>query len=43
MKNTVLMPHSGSATDETRTATGELMIENLLAHFAGRPLPTPVG
>ncbi|HJU16948.1 MAG TPA: 2-hydroxyacid dehydrogenase [Stellaceae bacterium] len=38
----VLMPHTGSATHETRQAMGELMIANLLAHFAGRPLPTPV-
>ncbi len=43
MENTVLMPHTGSATDETRAAMGDLMIENLLAHFAGRPLLTPVG
>jgi lactate dehydrogenase-like 2-hydroxyacid dehydrogenase len=43
MKNIVLMPHTGSATDETRAAMGDLMIDNLLAHFAGRPLLTPVG
>lgn len=42
LDNVVLMPHAGSATHETRTAMGELMIANLLAHFAGRPLPTPV-
>jgi lactate dehydrogenase-like 2-hydroxyacid dehydrogenase len=42
MDNVVLMPHTGSATHQTRTAMGELMIDNLLAHFAGRPLPTPV-
>ena len=27
---------------ETRTAIGQLMIDNLTAHFAGRKLPTPV-
>lgn len=42
MDNVVLSPHTGSATDDTRRAMGDLMIENLLAHFAGRPLPTPV-
>jgi hydroxypyruvate reductase len=43
MANVVLMPHTGSATDETRAAMGDLLIDNLLAHFAGRPLLTPVG
>jgi len=42
MDNVVLTPHIGSATRETRQAMGDLMVENLLAHFAGRPLPTPV-
>ncbi len=42
LENVVLMPHTGSATHETRAAMGELMIDNLLAHFAGRPLLTPV-
>ena len=42
MENVVLMPHTGSATHQTRTRMGDLMIDNLLAHFAGRPLPTPV-
>jgi hypothetical protein len=27
---------------ETRTAIGQLMIDNLTAHFAGQKLPTPV-
>jgi lactate dehydrogenase-like 2-hydroxyacid dehydrogenase len=43
LENVVLMPHTGSATHETRGAMGDLFIDNLLAHFAGRPLPTPVG
>ena len=43
LDNVVLMPHVGSATVETRRAMGQLMRDNLAAHFAGRPLPTPVG
>ena len=42
LDNIVLMPHTGTATHETRRAMGELMIANLLAHFDGRELPTPV-
>jgi lactate dehydrogenase-like 2-hydroxyacid dehydrogenase len=42
MENVVLMPHTGSATDETRAAMVDLMIDNLQTHFAGRPLLTPV-
>ena len=42
MENVVLTPHVASATDETRTAMGQLMMDNLAAFFAGRPLPTPV-
>jgi hydroxypyruvate reductase len=38
----VLQPHQGSATVETRQAMGQLVLDNLAAHFAGRPLPTPV-
>jgi lactate dehydrogenase-like 2-hydroxyacid dehydrogenase len=38
----IVQPHHGSATIETRTAIGQLMIDNLGAHFAGRPLLTPV-
>jgi lactate dehydrogenase-like 2-hydroxyacid dehydrogenase len=42
LENTVLQPHRGSATVETRRAMGALVRENLAAHFAGRPLKTPV-
>jgi len=42
LPNVLLQPHHGSATVETRTAIGQLMIDNLTAHFAGRKLPTPV-
>ncbi|MGV7208383.1 2-hydroxyacid dehydrogenase [Oxalobacteraceae bacterium A2-2] len=38
----VLTPHIGSLTEETRHAMGQLTVDNLLAHFAGRPLLTPV-
>jgi len=41
-ENTVLFPHVGSATHETRRAMAALVIENLAAHFAGRDLLTPV-
>jgi lactate dehydrogenase-like 2-hydroxyacid dehydrogenase len=42
LPNVILQPHQGSATVETRGAIGQLMIDNLLAHFAGKPLLTPV-
>ncbi|OCC06966.1 hydroxyacid dehydrogenase [Labrys sp. WJW] len=40
--NVVLQPHLGSATIETRLAMGQLVRDNLAAHFAGLPLLTPV-
>src|SRR5437762_3722309 len=42
MDNVVLSPHIGSATHDTRRAMGDLTVDNLVAHFAGRPLLTPV-
>jgi lactate dehydrogenase-like 2-hydroxyacid dehydrogenase len=42
LPNAVLLPHHGSATVETRRAMGQLMRDNLTAHFAGKPLLTPV-
>ena len=42
MDNVVLQPHVASATHQTRKAMGQLVIDNLAAHFAGRPLLTPV-
>lgn len=42
LDNVVLQPHRASATVETRRAMGQLMRDNLAAHFAGRPLLTPV-
>lgn len=41
-ENLVLTPHMASGTWETRTAMAQLALDNLLAHFAGRPLLTPV-
>ena len=43
MDNAVLQPHVGSATHETRKAMGDLTVDNLRAHFAGKPVLTPVG
>ena len=42
LPNVVLTPHVGSLTVETRHAMGQLVVDNLLAHFNGRPLLTPV-
>lgn len=42
LKNVVLQPHHASGTYETRKAMGKLVRDNLLAHFAGQPLLTPV-
>lgn len=41
-KNTVLLPHLGSATTETRTAMGMKVVENLKAFFAGETPPDVV-
>jgi D-3-phosphoglycerate dehydrogenase len=42
LENVVLQPHHASGTVETRKAMGQLVRDNLAAHFAGRPLLTPV-
>jgi len=42
LENAVLFPHVGSATVETRKAMGDLQIENLRRHFAGKPVVTRV-
>jgi lactate dehydrogenase-like 2-hydroxyacid dehydrogenase len=42
MPNVILQPHQGSATFETRDDMGRLVLENLVAKFEKRPLPTPV-
>lgn len=40
--NVVLHPHQGSATHGTRAAMGQLVLDNVAAFVAGRPLVTPV-
>jgi hydroxypyruvate reductase len=42
MDNVVLEPHVGSATHETRRAMSQLVLDNLDAHFAGKPLLTEI-
>jgi lactate dehydrogenase-like 2-hydroxyacid dehydrogenase len=42
LPNVLLQPHHASATTATRRAMGQLMRDNLTAHFAGQPLLTPV-
>jgi hydroxypyruvate reductase len=42
MENVVLAPHVGSATVDTRTDMGNLVVDNLLAHKNGKTLLTPV-
>jgi D-3-phosphoglycerate dehydrogenase len=40
--NVIVQPHHASGTVEARKAMGKLVRDNLAAHFAGRPLVTPV-
>lgn len=42
LDNVVLTPHMASATHETRQAMADLALANLQAHFAGKPLLSPV-
>ena len=42
LDNVVLQPHVGSGTVATRAAMGQLVVDNLLAHFAGKPLLTEI-
>ena len=42
LDNAVLHPHHASGTVETRRAMGQLIRDNLAAHFAGESLLTPV-
>ena len=42
LDNVVLSPHQGSATHKTRWSMGDLVVRNLTAHFAGKPLISPV-
>ena len=42
LNNVLLQPHHSSGTVETRKAMGKLVLDNLVAHFEGRDLLTPV-
>lgn len=42
LPNVVLQPHHASGTIETRKTMGQLVRDNLAAHFAGKALLTPV-
>lgn len=42
LDNVVLLPHVGSATEETRAAMRALTLDNLAAWLADEPLPTPI-
>jgi glyoxylate reductase len=42
LRNVVLAPHVGSATQETREAMTRVLVDNLLAAERGEPLPNPV-
>ncbi len=42
MDNVVLLPHIGTATQETRTGMGQIVLANILAHFEGKASITPV-
>jgi glyoxylate reductase len=42
MDNTIVAPHLGSATRQTRQAMARLTVDNLLAGLAGQPLPSRI-
>lgn len=42
MDNVVLLPHLGSASEHTRKAMDQLVVDNILAWAAGKAPPTPV-
>ena len=42
LENVVLQPHNASGTWETREAMGQLVLDNLSAHFSDQSLLTPV-
>lgn len=42
LENVVLTPHVGGLSPEAVRGTVELVVENLQAYFAGRPVSTPV-
>ena len=40
LKNCVVLPHIGSATNDTRSMMSELTAQNILAALSGRPMPS---
>ncbi|MNL56137.1 Glyoxylate/hydroxypyruvate reductase B [compost metagenome] len=42
LENVVLLPHLGSATEETRVAMGMKVVDNITAFFDGREPPDRV-
>ncbi|MCJ2015428.1 2-hydroxyacid dehydrogenase [Methylobacterium sp. J-076] len=42
LENTVLLPHVGSASEHTRNAMAQLVVDNILSWFEGRGPITPV-
>lgn len=42
LDNVVLLPHIGGGTFEARTEMGQIVVDNILAHYEGKPLLTPV-
>ena len=42
LPNVVLYPHHSSGSIETRSRMSQIVVDNLAAHFAGRPLLTPL-
>ncbi|WP_243389801.1 2-hydroxyacid dehydrogenase [Arboricoccus pini] len=43
LRNVILTPHIAGRSPEAVQATIQLVLDNLLAHFGGRPVLTPVG
>ena len=42
LDHVVLQPHTGSGTHATRHAMGQMVVDNLAAFFAGKPLLSPI-
>jgi lactate dehydrogenase-like 2-hydroxyacid dehydrogenase len=42
LDNATLLPHVGSASQHTRDAMGQLVVDNLVAYVGGQPPKTPV-
>jgi lactate dehydrogenase-like 2-hydroxyacid dehydrogenase len=42
LDNVTLLPHLGTSTLEVREAMGRMVLDNMAAYFAGKPLPNPV-